>query len=100
MDGTEQRDFFGRHQSGERLHDVRKQLEQRGLIETHEEQTDGRPRLISVATEAIKATEGSGGRGLWSPGSPSSQSRVGSCRVCGERVADGAHVHGGCEETF
>jgi len=100
MDGTEQRDFFGRHQSGERLHDVRKQLEQRGLIETHEEQTDGRPRLISVATEAIKATEGSGGRGLWSPGSPSSQSRVGSCRVCGERVADGAHVHAGCEETF
>jgi len=100
MDGTEQRDLFGRHLSGTRLRDVRKQLEERGLIETHEEQTDGRPRLISIATEAIKATEGAGGWGLRSPGSPLSQSRVGRCRVCGERVPDGAHVHAGCEETF
>ncbi len=58
LDGTQQRDVFGRHVSGERLESYRRELERRGLIITEEISTSGRPRLVSRATEATKATKG------------------------------------------
>lgn len=62
MDGTEQRDLFGRHVSGKRLDLARQLLESRGLARTESEATGGRPRLVTravprPATKAMKATE-------------------------------------------
>jgi len=58
LDGTQQRDLFGRHVSGERLAGARRLLEELGLAETLSEQTGGRPRIVTFAnaTEATEAT--------------------------------------------
>jgi hypothetical protein len=53
LDGTQQRDLFGRHVSGDRLAAVRQRLEASGLAETLTEETGGRPRIVTFA----KATE-------------------------------------------
>jgi hypothetical protein len=54
---TQQRELFARHESGHRLDGVRNLLESRGLIETIEERTAGRPVKISraAAPKARKA---------------------------------------------
>lgn len=57
LDGTQQRDLFGRHQKGTAIEAARKILEERGLIRTVFEDTGGRPKLISFATEATEATK-------------------------------------------
>ena len=50
LDGTQQRDLFGRHASQTRLDDVRADLERRGLVKTVKvEQTGGRPKIITTA---------------------------------------------------
>jgi hypothetical protein len=58
LDGTAQRDLFGRHVSGARLEAARQLLEDRGLAATHAVETGGRPRTVSVATEASEALKG------------------------------------------
>jgi hypothetical protein len=81
LDGTQQRDLFARHVSGQRLEVGRDLLEARGLARTVTEQTGGRPRTItySVATKASQATKGRGGtpkaagQALTSPRALSSQ---------------------------
>jgi hypothetical protein len=55
LDGTQQRDLFGRHVSGDRLANARQQLEDLGLAETVTEDTGGRPRIITFAN-ATEAT--------------------------------------------
>lgn len=57
LDGTQQRDVFSRHVSAERLSRARQLLEGRGLIETVEEPTGGRPRLLSYARKAWQASK-------------------------------------------
>jgi len=49
LDGTAQRDLFSRHAEGKRLEAARALLERRGLIVTAQEETGGRPRLVSRA---------------------------------------------------
>jgi hypothetical protein len=49
LDGTEQRDLFSRHVSAARLALARSLLEGKGLIVTTQEETRGRPRLVSRA---------------------------------------------------
>jgi hypothetical protein len=58
LDGTQQRDLFGRHVSGERLAIARQRLEDLGLAETLTKETRGRPRIVTFAnaTEATEAT--------------------------------------------
>jgi hypothetical protein len=63
LDGTEQRDLFGRHAKAGQLERARAELERRGLAITVPEETGGRPRLVtralpSGATKATEATEG------------------------------------------
>jgi hypothetical protein len=61
LDGTQQRDLFARHVSGQRLAVARELLEARSLATTRTEQTGGRPRSITylrVATKALEATKG------------------------------------------
>jgi hypothetical protein len=55
LDGTQQRDLFGRHVSGDRLANARQHLEDLGLAETVTEGTGGRPRIITFAN-ATEAT--------------------------------------------
>lgn len=55
LDGTQQRDLFGRHVSGERLAAARRLLEELGLAETITQETAGRPRVITFAN-ATEAT--------------------------------------------
>jgi hypothetical protein len=56
LDGTEQQDLFGRHLPGRRLKEIRQQLEAAGLARTVEEQTGGRPRVVTYLVEpAIEA---------------------------------------------
>jgi len=80
LDGSGQRDVFGRHATRDRLKRAREMLEARGFIVTREDETGGRPRLVSVATEAIKATEGENGQTLSSLTSLSSHDSA--CRGC------------------
>jgi len=49
LDGTEQRDLFGRHASQRRLEDVRRSLEKRGLAKSQKVPTGGRARLVTYA---------------------------------------------------
>lgn len=49
LDGTAQRDVFGRHISGKRLEAARDQLQRLGKIRSVQEETGGRPRTISYA---------------------------------------------------
>jgi hypothetical protein len=49
LDGTEQRDLFSRHVSAARLALARSLLEGKRLIVTAQEETGGRPRLVSRA---------------------------------------------------
>jgi hypothetical protein len=49
LDGTRQRDLFGRHASGARLDQARAALEAKGLIISVQARTGGRPRLVSRA---------------------------------------------------
>lgn len=61
LDGTQQRDLFARHVSGQRLAVARELLEARSLATTRTEQTGGRPRSVTylrVATKALEATKG------------------------------------------
>jgi hypothetical protein len=55
LDGTQQRDLFGRHVSGDRLANARQHLEDLGLAENVTEDTGGRPRIITFAN-ATEAT--------------------------------------------
>lgn len=55
LDGTQQRDLFGRHVSGDRLANARQHLEDLGLAETVKEDTAGRPRIVTFAN-ATEAT--------------------------------------------
>jgi hypothetical protein len=57
LDGTAQRDLFGRHLAGKRLDQARAELERRRLAVTTTEETGGRPRLVTraVASERIRA---------------------------------------------
>lgn len=49
LDGTEQRDLFNRHLSGDELERLRGELEQRGrAVTTAERDTAGRPRLRTI----------------------------------------------------
>jgi hypothetical protein len=47
LDGTRQRDLFGRHATGPELERARRQLAERGLVETVTFETGGRPRIIT-----------------------------------------------------
>ncbi len=58
LDGTAQRDLFARHVSGARLDAARALLVSLGLAEMSQVDTGGRPRSITVATEALKAPKG------------------------------------------
>ena len=49
LDGTAQSGLFGRHASAARLRQARQELERRGLVVTAQEETGGRPRLVSKA---------------------------------------------------
>jgi hypothetical protein len=49
LDSTAQSAVFGRHVKAERLAQARAELERRGLIVTTQEETGGRPRLVSKA---------------------------------------------------
>jgi hypothetical protein len=49
LDGTEQRDLFGRHATANQLERARDELERRGLAVTAQEETGGRPRLVTRA---------------------------------------------------
>jgi hypothetical protein len=49
LDGTEQRDLFGRHAKADQLERARAELERRGLAATTPEETGGRPRLVTRA---------------------------------------------------
>jgi hypothetical protein len=49
LDGTDQRDLFSRHVSAARLELARTLLEGKRLIVTTQEETRGRPRLVSRA---------------------------------------------------
>jgi len=49
LDGTEQRDLFGRHAKADQLERARAELERRGLVVTTSEETGGRPRLVTRA---------------------------------------------------
>jgi hypothetical protein len=81
LDGSGQRDLFGRHANGKRLENARQLLEDRGFIVNTREPTGGRDRVVSVATEATEATEGERQReGLSSPTSLSSHDSA--CRGC------------------
>lgn len=51
LTGTQQRDLFGRHLSGQKLDSARQRLEAAGLAVTREISTDGRPRLLTMATD-------------------------------------------------
>jgi len=55
LDGTQQRDLFGRHVGGERLAGARRLLEDSGLAETLNEKSGGRPRIVTFAN-ATEAT--------------------------------------------
>ena len=52
LDGTQQRDLFGRHASAERLKAARQLLEENRLARTVTEDTGGRPRVRTIATGA------------------------------------------------
>jgi hypothetical protein len=62
LDGTQQRDVFSRHLSGDRLAKARAALEEQGLARTVIVPTPGRPRVITFAIDAKF-------KGLWSPAS-------------------------------
>ena len=47
LDGTAQRDLFGRHTAGARIAAARVLLAERGLAHTVTEPTDGRPRIVT-----------------------------------------------------
>lgn len=47
LDGTAQRDLFGRHVSGARLQDARELLESLGCVENAKDMTGGRPRVVT-----------------------------------------------------
>ena len=49
LDGTAQSGLFGRHVSAVRLNQARQELERRGLVVSEQEETGGRPRLVSRA---------------------------------------------------
>lgn len=51
LDGTAQRDVFGRHVPGKRLAQARTELEQLGLVHNRTESTGGRPRVITYASD-------------------------------------------------
>lgn len=57
LDGTQQRDLFARHVSGERLAKLRRDLESRGLVSTHKERTAGRSRLVTRLRTRHLATD-------------------------------------------
>jgi len=57
LDGTAQRDLFARHVSGARLDTARALLVSLGLARTSQVDTGGRPRSLTVATEAPKSAE-------------------------------------------
>jgi hypothetical protein len=73
LDGTAQRDLFGRHLPGKRLEALRKLLKDRGLIVTIEDKTGGRTRIVSFATKATKGQTNRLNGGVRSPTSLSSQ---------------------------
>jgi hypothetical protein len=50
LNGTEQRDLFGRHASGERIKAARTLLEERDLARSKTVPTDGRPVTVTYAT--------------------------------------------------
>lgn len=51
LDGSQQRDLFGRHANGDRLNHARERLQSLGLAETvTEPSTGGRPRIVTFAT--------------------------------------------------
>lgn len=64
LDGSAQRNVFSRHVDSERLAQARQVLEDRGLIETVEEPTGGRPRTVSYARKAFQAQKGGVGGAL------------------------------------
>jgi hypothetical protein len=49
LDGTAQSALFGRHVSAVRLNQARQELERRGLVVSEQEETGGRPRLVTRA---------------------------------------------------
>ena len=49
LDGTAQSGLFGRHVSAVRLNQARQELERRGLVVSEQEETGGRPRLVTRA---------------------------------------------------
>jgi hypothetical protein len=49
LDGTAQSGLFGRHIGAARLSQARQELERRGLVVTTQEETGGRPRVVSKA---------------------------------------------------
>lgn len=55
LDGTQQRDLFGRHESAKRLEAVRRRLEKEGRIVTMSETTGGRSRLVSRSVPLVAA---------------------------------------------
>jgi hypothetical protein len=58
LDGTEQRDLFGRHVTGGRLAGARAELETRNLAHTTTVETGGRPRIVTrLAAVAPAPTE-------------------------------------------
>lgn len=72
LDGTEQGAVFGRHVTRPRLDLARQRLEQLGLATRETVQTNGRPRVVMVASKAKEANKG---EGLYSPSSLYSQRR-------------------------
>ncbi len=52
LDGTQQRDLFGRHVGADRLKAARQLLEDNRLARTFTEDTGGRPRVRTIATGA------------------------------------------------
>jgi hypothetical protein len=47
LDGTQQRDLFGRHASGRQLEAARARLAELGLVENLKAETEGRPRTVT-----------------------------------------------------
>ena len=61
LDGTQQRDLFARHATGDQLDAARSLLESLGLAETVSVKTPGRPKRVTFAIKATDATEASYG---------------------------------------